>query len=122
MYEIKIIFSVQCSCKNLILFQLYHSDDVQIVLLKRCWSDLFLLGLSQCYQTMSFNTIILSLISYIKTIIRQNKWPSRKIKRICDHIIMIHDFVIDLNRLDLDEYEFGFLKIISLFNGGEILF
>ncbi|KAK9718859.1 Ligand-binding domain of nuclear hormone receptor [Popillia japonica] len=101
--------------RNIPAFQ-YLSSDVQIMLLKSCWAELFALGLAQCSQSLSLSTILAALISHIHASIAQEKMPAAKVKQVTDHIVKLQDFVTTMNRLHVDEHEYAYLKLITLFS------
>ena len=90
--------------------------DVQIILLRSCWSELFTLGLAQCSQSLSLSTILTALISHIHASIAQEKMPAQRVKLVTDHIVKLQDYVNTMNRLHVDEHEYAHLKMISLFS------
>ena len=47
------------------------SPDIQIQLVRACWSELFALGLAQCAQTMSLSTILAAIIHHLQTNVEQ---------------------------------------------------
>ncbi|XP_018326949.2 orphan steroid hormone receptor 2 isoform X4 [Agrilus planipennis] len=96
-------------------FQLLSYDN-QITLLKGSWAELFTLGLAQCSQTLSLSTILSSLISHLHTSIAQDKIPAVKVKQVTDHIVKLQEFVTSMNRMNVDDHEYAYLKAISLFS------
>lgn len=42
-----------------------------------------------------------------------------KLKRLSEHIWKINDFFQELNKMNLDDFEFAFLRFIILFNAGK---
>lgn len=101
--------------RNIPAFQ-YLSGDVQISLLKKCWAELFTLGLAQCSQSLSLPTILSALISHLHTLIAQDKMTANKVKQVTDHIVKLQDYVTTMNQLNVDEHEFAYLRVISLFS------
>lgn len=89
-----------------------------MALLRNAWVEIFALGLAQCSQTLSIPTIISSLVNYVKTVISQEKVPPVGVKKIVEHVWKLQEFVSEMNRLELDDCEFAYLKLISLFNPG----
>lgn len=59
-----------------------------------------------------------SLVNYVKTVISQEKVPPTGVKRIVEHVWKLQEFVCGMNRLELDDGEYAYLKLISLFNAG----
>lgn len=100
------------------LFAIPFSEETQVTLLRNAWVEIFALGLAQCSQTLSIPTIISSLVNYVKTVISQDKVPPSGVKKIVEHVWKLQEFVSEMNRLDLDDCEYAYLKLISLFNPG----
>ncbi|KAK9889183.1 hypothetical protein WA026_004462 [Henosepilachna vigintioctopunctata] len=101
--------------KNIPAFQ-FLSSEVQISLLKNCWTELFALGLAQCSQTISLSAILSALISHLHASIAQDKMSASKVNQFTDHIVKLQDYVNAMNRLHVDEHEYAYLKAICLFS------
>jgi len=95
-------------------FQLL-SIDVQTSLIRGCWCQLFVLGLAQCSQVMSLATILSAIITHLQTTLQQDKLSVQRVKQVTDHICKLQDFVNSLQRLEVDEHEYAYLKAIILF-------
>lgn len=95
------------------------SSETQISLLRSCWSELFALGLAQCSQSLSFSTILSALISHLHASIAQDKMSAIKVKQVTDHIVKLRDFVTAMNRLEVSEHEYAYLKAITLFSADQ---
>lgn len=50
--------------------------------------------------------------------ITQEKMPANKLKRLSEHIWKVNEFIQEMNRLQVDEYEYAFLRFITIFNAG----
>ncbi|XP_037030916.1 orphan steroid hormone receptor 2 isoform X1 [Bradysia coprophila] len=92
------------------------SEETQVTLLRNAWVEIFALGLAQCSQTLSIPTIISSLVNYVKTVISQEKVPPSGVKKIVEHVWKLQEFVSEMSRLEPDDCEYAYLKLISLFN------
>lgn len=95
------------------------SEDVLVTLLRNCWPQLLILGLVQCRQLLSISSILIAFINQLKSLIVQEKQSVAKLKRYCQHVSKIQDFIMTVNRLNCDEYEFAYLKIITLLSNGK---
>ena len=104
--------------RNIPAFQ-YLATETQITLLRGCWAELFTLGLAQCSQTLSLSTILSALISHLHTLIAQDKMSATKVKQISDHIVKLQDYATSMNRLNVDEHEYAYLKAITLFSADQ---
>lgn len=88
------------------------------MLLKNSWVELFVLGLAQCSHLLSMPTIMSSMVNLLKASIAEDKLPPIRVKRLTQHIWKLQEFVQTLSQLELDDCEYGYLKIIILFNIG----
>lgn len=95
-------------------FQL-QSIDVQTSLIRGCWCQLFVLGLAQCSQVMSLATILSAIVTHLQTTLHQEKLSVNRVKQVTDHICKLQDFVNSLQRLEIDDHEYAYLKAIVLF-------
>jgi len=95
-------------------FQLM-SIDVQTSLVRGCWCQLFILGLAQCSQVMSLATILSAIVTHLQTTLSQDKLSVQRVKQVTDHICRLQDFVNSLQRLQVDDHEYAYLKAIALF-------
>lgn len=92
------------------------SEDIQIELLQSSWAELFVIGLVQCSKSLSIDTILSSMISHLKTSIIHDKLSSSKIVKKTRHVIKIKQFLEAINVLEVDEFEFAYLRLLCLFN------
>lgn len=90
-------------------------------MLRDHWVELFAIGLAQCAQTLSLPTIMSSLIHFLKTSIAQDKIAPAKIKRITENVWRLQEFVQGIHRLEPDDYEYAYLKLLAVFSRGMLL-
>nr|ASL70608.1 nuclear receptor [Brachionus koreanus] len=89
--------------------------DVQIVLLQKNWFDVFALGMSQCSKSLSLTTLLANLnVKY------QNNNTNRKYSIINEQLFYLQTFINDCERLKLNQVEYAYLKLISLFDTDSI--
>uniref|UniRef100_T1JEZ0 NR LBD domain-containing protein n=1 Tax=Strigamia maritima TaxID=126957 RepID=T1JEZ0_STRMM len=96
-------------------FQLL-SPEVQILLVRGCWSELFTLGLSQCSQVMSLTSILSAILNQLQSNVQQDKVSVQRVKQVTEHICKLQDYVNMMLRLQVDEHEYAYLKAIVLFS------
>lgn len=101
--------------RNLSAFQIF-STDVQISLVRSCWSELFALGLSQCAQALAFPSIVLSIINHLQNSVVHQKISARRVKAVTEHVCILQDYVNSMATLGVDDHEFAYLRLISLFS------
>ena len=91
------------------------SIDVQIILLQKNWFDIFALGMSQCSKSLSLTTLLANLnVKY------QNNHNNRKYSIINEQLFYLQNFINECERLKLNQIEYAYLKLISLFDTGKI--
>lgn len=96
-------------------FQLLPSD-LQIGLVRGCWSELFSLGMAQCSQLMSLPDILSAIITALKTSVAQDKVSAQRVKLVTEHVLQLQDYVNTMAKLQVDEQEYAYLKTIALFS------
>lgn len=96
----------------------FFNEKTQTILLRRCWVELFVLGLSQCSSDLSICTIITSLINSLKKSVVDDKIKPIKVKTISDHICRLQIFIQNMTLLNVDDYEYAYLRMLCLFNLG----
>jgi len=96
-------------------FQLLPSD-MQIGLVRGCWSELFSLGMAQCSQLMSLPDILSAIITALKTSVAQDKVSAQRVKLVTEHVLQLQDYVNTMAKLQVDEQEYAYLKTIALFS------
>ena len=86
--------------------------------LKNCWTELFILGLSQCSKQLYLKEIVSYYISNLNIKVDQDDviWSSNKFKKIIDHTIKLQNCILNFESLNLSDHEYAFLKAIVLFS------
>ncbi|XP_058448353.1 nuclear hormone receptor HR78 isoform X1 [Malaya genurostris] len=97
------------------------SDSFQSELLRQTWPELFMIGLSQSSGQLSFNTIMLALIQYMKTMILNKKYGSDVINYLTKYVLLIQEFVTELQKFNLTDQEFAYMRLLCVFNPDNIL-
>nr|XP_022298307.1 orphan steroid hormone receptor 2-like isoform X1 [Crassostrea virginica]XP_022298308.1 orphan steroid hormone receptor 2-like isoform X1 [Crassostrea virginica]XP_022298309.1 orphan steroid hormone receptor 2-like isoform X1 [Crassostrea virginica] len=92
------------------------SQDVQTILVKSSWSELFTLGLAQCAQSMSLSTILMAILNHLQTALQQDKNSAERVKLVIDHILKLQNYIQSLEALQIDSEEFAYLKALVLFS------
>lgn len=116
----RILFQSVYWFKKINAFKIFN-ETIQTALLRRSWVELFVLGLSQCSSDLSINTIITSLINSLKKSVVDDKLTPIKVKTISDHICRLQIFIQNMTALNVDEYEYAYLRMLCLFNLGKSL-
>ncbi|XP_055710862.1 nuclear hormone receptor HR78 isoform X2 [Phlebotomus papatasi] len=95
-------------------------DDCQVQILRSCWTELFVLGLAQSAPQLAFSTIVTSLVNCFKAAVVQEKLTAARIKLMADNISRLCDFVQNIQRIGVDDYEFAVLRLLLLFSTDNI--
>ncbi|XP_075219819.1 orphan steroid hormone receptor 2-like [Lycorma delicatula] len=96
-------------------FKLF-SSEAQVALIRGCWTELFVLGLAQCSQSLSLQTILNSIISHLHNSVAQEKITAQRVKLVTDHICTLKEYVSGMIHLHVDDHEYAYLKLITLFS------
>ncbi|KAJ8679247.1 hypothetical protein QAD02_015034 [Eretmocerus hayati] len=96
-------------------------SEIQNMLVRNSWGQLFTLGLAQCAYTLSLPSILTWIINHIQTSIAQEKMTANKIKSVTEHICRLQDCVSSLHKLQLDSVEYAYLKALALFSSDNVL-
>ncbi|XP_064607313.1 nuclear receptor subfamily 2 group C member 2-like isoform X2 [Liolophura sinensis] len=91
-------------------------QQLQISLVRACWSQLFTLGLAQCSQIMSLSTILAAILNHLQSTVQQDKVTNERAKVVMDHIIRLQEYVNSMQRLEVDDVEYAYLKCLTLFS------
>uniref|UniRef100_A0A8C6Z1F9 Nuclear receptor subfamily 2 group C member 2 n=1 Tax=Nothoprocta perdicaria TaxID=30464 RepID=A0A8C6Z1F9_NOTPE len=83
-------------------------QDCNTGLVRACWNELFTLGLAQCAQVMSLSTILAAIVNHLQNSIQEGMCSlyGDRIRQFCN----------SMAKLDIDGYEYAYLKAIVLFS------
>ncbi|XP_041281711.1 nuclear receptor subfamily 2 group C member 2 isoform X3 [Onychostruthus taczanowskii] len=91
-------------------------QDCNTSLVRACWNELFTLGLAQCAQVMNLSTILGAIVNHLQNSIQEDKLSGDRIKQVMEHIWKLQEFCNSMAKLDIDGYEYAYLKAIVLFS------
>ncbi|XP_040214785.1 nuclear receptor subfamily 2 group C member 2 isoform X2 [Rana temporaria] len=91
-------------------------QDCNTTLVRACWNELFTLGLAQCSQVMSLSTILAAIVNHLQNSIQEDKLSGERIKQVMEHIWKLQEFCNSMTKLDIDGYEYAYLKAVVLFS------
>ncbi|XP_004870527.1 nuclear receptor subfamily 2 group C member 2 isoform X2 [Heterocephalus glaber] len=91
-------------------------QDCNTSLVRACWNELFTLGLAQCAQVMSLSTILAAIVNHLQNSIQEDKLSGERVKQVMEHIWKLQEFCNSMARLEIDGYEYAYLKAIVLFS------
>uniref|UniRef100_A0A182PLR4 Nuclear receptor domain-containing protein n=1 Tax=Anopheles epiroticus TaxID=199890 RepID=A0A182PLR4_9DIPT len=116
----RLLFATVHWMKKNHVFQML-SDGFQGELVRQVWPELFMIGLAQSSGQLSFNTVMLALIQYMKTVILNKKYSADVINYLKKYILLIQEFVNDLQKMNLTDHEYAYLRMLSIFNPDNVL-
>ncbi|XP_017001894.2 nuclear hormone receptor HR78 isoform X1 [Drosophila takahashii] len=88
----------------------------QVKLLRGAWPALMAIALAQCQGQLSVPTIIGQFIQSTRQLADIDKIEPLKISKMANLTRTLHDFVQELQSLEVTDLEFGLLRLILLFN------
>uniref|UniRef100_A0A8C9US33 Nuclear receptor subfamily 2 group C member 2 n=1 Tax=Spermophilus dauricus TaxID=99837 RepID=A0A8C9US33_SPEDA len=95
-------------------------QDCNTSLVRACWNELFTLGLAQCplvMSVMSLSTILAAIVNHLQNSIQEGRASGcERIKQVMEHIWKLQEFCNGMARLEVDGYEYAYLKAIVLFS------
>ena len=89
-----------------------------MALVRNAWSDIFVLGMAQCAHSMNLQNILSSIVTHLQTSVSQEKLSATRVRQVTTTICKIQEYVRALNKLNVDDEEFAYLKAIALFGAG----
>nr|CAB3264435.1 TR2/4 Nuclear receptor [Phallusia mammillata] len=101
--------------RSIFAFQLLRSE-CHTTLLKDCWHELFTLGLAQCARSMNLNQVLATVLKHMRTNFQQGNISATRVQRVIDHINKLQELVARMQRLEIDQREFAYLKSMILFS------
>ena len=110
----KVLFSTVHWARQLPYFSGLQENN-KIKILKRCWLDLFVLGLAQCQDSLHVDSILSAVVDNVKTV-EDVRSSSLRVRQVTQNICKLKQYLIAINKLELSSTEFGLLKIIAMFN------
>ncbi|XP_034482031.1 nuclear hormone receptor HR78 isoform X2 [Drosophila innubila] len=111
----RIIFLTVHTLRKVPAFELLDSHS-QMKLLRGAWPSLLAVALAQCQRQLAVPTIIGQLVQSVRQLADIDKIEPQKIAKLAQITRTIHDFVQELQLLDVTDLEFGLLRLVLLFN------
>jgi len=90
--------------------------DSQVALVRNSWSDLFILGMAQCSNTMNLSNILNTIVNHLQTSVQQEKLSAQRVRQVTTTICKVQEYVKAMTKMAIDEKEFALLKLIALFS------
>uniref|UniRef100_A0A3Q2NTU6 Nuclear receptor subfamily 2, group C, member 2 n=1 Tax=Fundulus heteroclitus TaxID=8078 RepID=A0A3Q2NTU6_FUNHE len=91
-------------------------QEANTSLVRACWNELFILGLAQCTHVMNLSTILAAIINHLQSSVQDDKLSGERVKQVMEHIWKFQEFCNSMTRLEIDNYEYAYLKAIVLFS------
>jgi hypothetical protein len=95
-------------------FKTLNQSD-QVILLRNCWTDIFLLSFVQCAKVCPLEATLSLMKQNIEKV--GSELDKTDVVQV-EHINKVKDLLLTLERLELTATEFALLKFICLFNPG----
>lgn len=96
------------------------SVEIQVSLIRNCWSDLFALGLAQTSRSLPLSMILAALVAHLHGSIAQDRLPATRVKLLAEHLVRLQDFVASMQRLHVDDNEYAYLKALVVFSADAV--
>ncbi|XP_065584729.1 orphan steroid hormone receptor 2-like isoform X2 [Artemia franciscana] len=93
------------------------SEDVQVALLRNSWAEMFILAMAQRQEELSVHGSLMTLLGHLQTL--SNLEFAERIKELSKEIVKIYDIVANCVKLELDDSDYGYLKLVVLLNPDE---
>jgi nuclear receptor subfamily 2 group C len=90
------------------------------VLLQKNWFELFALGMSQCARALSLTTLLTNISLQFQTNISNGKLTFTKSSVINEQLFYLQNFITECERLNINELEYAYLKVICIFDCGKL--
>ena len=90
--------------------------SLQLELIQRSWSSLFVLGLAQVSSEVSIPSLLSLVVSHQQACLSHD--PSVNVKDVVETVCKIHRYVNTLGRMELTDEEYAYLKAIVLLSDG----
>jgi hypothetical protein len=87
-------------------------------LLQNSWPDLFVLGLSQCRDDLHLSSILTSIAAQFKDVAALDRVAVTRVRQVTQAVCKIKEYTTALSRLEMDEMEFGLMRVIAIFGSG----
>eukprot|EP00092_Neocalanus_flemingeri_P035078 GFUD01038172.1.p1 GENE.GFUD01038172.1~~GFUD01038172.1.p1 ORF type:complete len:415 (-),score=103.89 GFUD01038172.1:137-1381(-) len=89
-------------------------------LLRNCWSDLFVLGLAQCKNDLHLTSILTAIAAQFKEVAALDRVSVTRVHQVTQAVCKIKEYVTAITRLEMDDTEFGLLKVIAIFGSAQL--
>ncbi|CAG0917176.1 unnamed protein product, partial [Notodromas monacha] len=93
--------------------------DEHAAVMRRCWCDLFMLGVAQRHREMQFGEILAAVSPLLEKAHSKDKITVEKLKEVTEHLLKMRAFVMAMNQMRVDDVEFAFLRALVLFSVDE---
>ncbi|XP_043221625.1 orphan steroid hormone receptor 2-like isoform X4 [Amphibalanus amphitrite] len=91
------------------------AGDVQESLARARWTELFVLGLFECRETLGLARLLSAVASHLSSTVHERRTQVGRLRMVTQHLYMIQEFVSALRRLSPSAAELAHLRAIVLF-------
>eukprot|EP00096_Caligus_rogercresseyi_P009714 TRINITY_DN334_c0_g2_i1.p1 TRINITY_DN334_c0_g2~~TRINITY_DN334_c0_g2_i1.p1 ORF type:complete len:681 (-),score=179.54 TRINITY_DN334_c0_g2_i1:445-2487(-) len=96
------------------------SYESQVGLVRNSWSDIFVLGMSQCSKSMNLQSILTAIVSHLQTSVSQDKLSAQRVRQVTSTICKVQEYVRTMSKMCINDHEYAYLKAISLFGADQV--
>lgn len=101
--------------KKLSAFEMLD-ESMQIVTVKKCWKEIFALGLAQCADVINLNLILSAVIHHINNNSSKEKSIADRASMVLETVEQIRDIMENLKRLSVTAPEYAHMKALCIFS------
>ncbi|XP_071744101.1 LOW QUALITY PROTEIN: orphan steroid hormone receptor 2-like [Lepeophtheirus salmonis] len=96
------------------------SYESQVGLVRNSWSDIFVLGMSQCSKSMNLQSILTAIVSHLQTSVSQERLSATRVRQVTSTICKVQEYVRTMSKMCITDHEYAYLKAISLFGADQV--
>ena len=87
--------------------------------MRGAWPGLFLLGLTQCHHQVGLTSLLAMAASHLQTCLQRDSISLGRVRALLNTLNNIKLTASKLECLELDQQEFAYLRLFSLFRFSE---
>ena len=87
----------------------------QVALLRSSWVNLFIIGLAQCKDQINLGNLLEIITTNLQNHVSENTVSLSRLRHLTNTLAKLKDITNKLEEIDLDDVEFTFLRLCSVF-------
>ena len=92
----RVLFSTVHWVRQLSFFSSLHPNN-QTKLMKRCWLDLFVLGLAQCQDNLHLDDILSAVADNVKTVADLDNSSLIRVRQVTQNVCKLKEYITAIN-------------------------